>query len=151
LGTCEPSCTARPAKPFFILEACGPQKAAEHVVAPEPSPIGRRGSEPSDTRQRRSSPWQGGEVRSYMTHGSIGALLAVRHGLRLWDTWQHQSTPRQGGEVQSYRVHGSVRPISTGRLGPMLQDTWQCMDARPAPCPDLKPVCGGTRSVRYRQ
>jgi hypothetical protein len=44
LGTCErtletrvPSCIARPAKPFFILEAHGPQTATGHVAVPEPA------------------------------------------------------------------------------------------------------------------
>jgi hypothetical protein len=38
-----------------------------------------------------------------------------------------------------------------GRRGPELQGIWQRVDARPTPCLDLKLVCGGTRSVGYRQ
>jgi hypothetical protein len=37
LETRESSRIGRPSKPFFILEVCGPQRAAGHVPAPEPS------------------------------------------------------------------------------------------------------------------
>jgi hypothetical protein len=46
LETHESSRIGRPAKPFFILEVCGPQRAAGHVAAPEPSRAGRRGPVP---------------------------------------------------------------------------------------------------------
>jgi hypothetical protein len=84
--------------------------------------------------------------------------------------WQHRSPPGQIGEVRGHGTRGSVgarldrelrsgavgcviapEPITTGRLGSRLQDTWQHVHARPAPCLDLKPVCGGIRSIGYRQ
>jgi hypothetical protein len=37
LETRESSRIGRPAKPSFILEVCGPQRAAGHMVALEPS------------------------------------------------------------------------------------------------------------------
>jgi hypothetical protein len=43
LETLNPSCTARPATLFFILEDHGPQRATGHMVAPEPSLVGRWG------------------------------------------------------------------------------------------------------------
>jgi hypothetical protein len=43
------------------------------------------------------------------------------------------------------------KPTSAGRRGPELQLAWQRVDTRPAPCPDLELVCGGTRSSGYRQ
>jgi hypothetical protein len=39
LGTCVPSCTCRPAKLLFILEARDAQGVAGHVVASEPTPV----------------------------------------------------------------------------------------------------------------
>jgi hypothetical protein len=61
LETCEPSCTSRPARLFFMLEAHDPQGTARHVVAPEPSP-------------------QGDRVWSRGTHGGTGALRVRCHG-----------------------------------------------------------------------
>jgi hypothetical protein len=40
---------------------------------------------------------------------------------------------------------------SIGSRGLELHGMWQRMDARPAPCLDLKLVCEGTRSTGYRQ
>jgi hypothetical protein len=37
LGTCVPTCTGRPARSFFMLEAHGPQGAVGQVTAPEPT------------------------------------------------------------------------------------------------------------------
>jgi hypothetical protein len=37
LKTHEPSHIGRPAKPFFILEVCGPQRVVGHVAVSEPS------------------------------------------------------------------------------------------------------------------
>jgi hypothetical protein len=48
---------------------------------------------------------------------------------------------------------GHVEPpklTSIGRRGSELQGTWQRVNARPAPCFDLKLVCGGTQSAGYR-
>jgi hypothetical protein len=76
---------------------------------------------------------QEGEVRSRGTHGSAGAHLSM--------------------EVRS-RVVGHVvgpEPTSVGRCGLKLQLMWQRVDARPTPCLDLEIVCGGTRSLGYRQ
>jgi hypothetical protein len=50
-------------------------------------------------------------------------------------------------------VEGHVvvpEPTSTGSCDLKLQLTWQRVDARSAPCLDLKLVCGGTRSSGYR-
>jgi hypothetical protein len=46
LETCVPSCTGRPTRLFFMLEARGPQGAMGHVAAPEPTSAERRGMEP---------------------------------------------------------------------------------------------------------
>jgi hypothetical protein len=43
------------------------------------------------------------------------------------------------------------KPTSAGRRGPELQLVWQRVDTRPAPCLVLELICGGTRSLRYRQ
>jgi hypothetical protein len=43
LETHEPSCMARPARPFFIPEACDLLRAAGHMAASEPSRAGRQG------------------------------------------------------------------------------------------------------------
>jgi hypothetical protein len=37
MGTCEPSCTGRPARLFFMFEARSPQETTGHVAALEPS------------------------------------------------------------------------------------------------------------------
>jgi hypothetical protein len=37
LETHESSCIVRSSNHFFIIEVCGPQRAAKHVVAPKPS------------------------------------------------------------------------------------------------------------------
>jgi hypothetical protein len=42
--------------------------AIGHVTASEFTSARRRGPEPHDTWQRRSPPWQGGEVQSYRAH-----------------------------------------------------------------------------------
>jgi hypothetical protein len=101
---CEASHLARSVKPFFILEACAPQKAVGRVVAPEPSPTGRWGPESWDTRQCRSPPQQRGEARSYRTCDSIGALLG-----------------REARSVAMGHMAAS-KPASVGRCGPGLQD-----------------------------
>jgi hypothetical protein len=56
-----------------MLVAHDPQGVTGYVAASEPSSTGRRGLEPYDTWQRRSSPQLGGEVESHRTHGSTGA------------------------------------------------------------------------------
>jgi hypothetical protein len=56
LGTREPNYISRPVKPFFTLEARGPQKATRCVAVLKPSPAGRRGMVPWDTWQHWSSP-----------------------------------------------------------------------------------------------
>jgi hypothetical protein len=106
------------AKPFFILKAHDPLRVVEHVIESEPFQAGRQGSEPWGTWQHRSPLEQGGGVRSYVTHGSIGALLsreagseavghkaapepsrAGRQGSEPRGTWQCRSPPEQGGRV----------------------------------------------------
>jgi hypothetical protein len=102
LGTCEPSCIARSAKPFFIIEARDQQKVMGCIAALEPSLVGRWGPELWYMRQRRSPPWLGGEVQSHGTHGSVGALLirearsgAMGHVVAL----EPDSAGRQGLEL----------------------------------------------------
>jgi hypothetical protein len=82
--------------------------------------------------------------------------------------WQCQSSPQQGGEAQGHGTHGSAgahlgkearsgaaghvtasEPTSARRQGPELQGMSQHMDAHRAPCLDLNPVCGSTRSTGY--
>jgi hypothetical protein len=46
LGTCVSSCTGRPARLFFMLEARGPQGVVGHVAASEPTLAGRWDPEP---------------------------------------------------------------------------------------------------------
>jgi hypothetical protein len=67
LGTCDPSSMAEPVASSFTLEACGPQRAAGHEIAPEPSSVGRR-------------------VQSRGICGSTRALLSREAGSELWDT-----------------------------------------------------------------
>jgi hypothetical protein len=73
LETCAFCSIGRPAKPFFLYEACGPQRAEGHVEAPEPTPAVRRGLEPWDMRQCQSPPWPRGEALRYRTCGSTRA------------------------------------------------------------------------------
>jgi hypothetical protein len=87
-------------------------RAIAHTAAPEPSPTGRWGPVPWDTRQHQSPPWLEGRVQTCRTHDSTGAHLsrearsgAIGHvappepspigrcGLVPWDTWQHRSPP----------------------------------------------------------
>jgi hypothetical protein len=132
LETLEPSYIARPAKRFFISEAHGSQRAASRVAASEPTPAGRRGSESS---------------------------LTGRRGLELQGMRHRWSPPRYVGEVRDRGERGSagacldreVRSRAAGRMtAPELQKTWQHLDVRPAPCLDLKTVCGCTRSAGYQ-
>jgi hypothetical protein len=97
--------------------------------------------EPPDTWQRWSPSPLGGEVRSHMTRGSVGAHLsrearsgavghvaapeptsAERRGLEPEDTWQHRSPPQLGGEVQCCWTRGSAGAhlnweVSSGAVG----------------------------------
>jgi hypothetical protein len=63
LGSREPSCKPRVAKPFFILVAHDPLRVMGNMTAPELSP-------------------QGGRVQSHEACGSVGALFCgeVRSG-----------------------------------------------------------------------
>jgi hypothetical protein len=61
LDTCEPSCVPGAARPFFIHVVHSPLGAVGYVAAPE---LSSRGGEAGATWQRRSSPRQGGKVRS---------------------------------------------------------------------------------------
>jgi hypothetical protein len=63
LDTCEPNCVPGAASPFFIPVVHSPPGGGAwgYVVAPE---LSSRGGEAEATRQRRSPPRQGGEVRS---------------------------------------------------------------------------------------
>jgi hypothetical protein len=51
LGTCEPSRMTGPAATSFALEPRGPQRVVGYMAPPEPSLVGRWGSEPWDTWQ----------------------------------------------------------------------------------------------------
>jgi hypothetical protein len=103
------------------------------VVAPERTSVRRRGPGPQDMWQHRSSPHQGGKVRSRGTCDNAGAHLSK------------EAISRAMGHVVA------SEPTSAGRCGLKLQLTWQRVDARPAPCLDLELVCEGTRSSGYRQ
>jgi hypothetical protein len=118
---------------YLICRVPTEPEAMGHVAAPEPTSVGRRGPELSNTWQRRSSTQQAGDARGHGTHGSTGAHL--------------------GGKARSGAAeHVKVPELtSIGRRGPELQGTWQRIDARHALCLDLKLVCGGTRSAWYRQ
>jgi hypothetical protein len=59
---------------FFILVAHDPLSAVGHVVAPEPTLVGRR-------------------VQNRGTQGGTGALPSREVGSKPWDTWRHQSPP----------------------------------------------------------
>jgi hypothetical protein len=65
-----PSCIARLAKPFFILEAHGPQGTAGRVAVPEPSSAG-------------GGIWYRGHA------AAPEPSLAGRGGPEQWATWQH--------------------------------------------------------------
>jgi hypothetical protein len=91
-------------------------------------------------------------------------------GPESWDAWQHQNPPQHGGGVQCRGTRGSaeahlnrekgsdavgriamLEPTSIGRRGLELRDTWWLVVACSAACPVFVPVCGGTRSIGYRQ
>jgi hypothetical protein len=61
LDTCESNCVPGAARSFFIPVVHSPLGAVGYVAAPE---LSSRGGEVGATWQRRSSPRQGGEVRS---------------------------------------------------------------------------------------
>jgi hypothetical protein len=109
LGTRKPSCMPRPTKPFFIPEARGPQRAVGHMVAPEPSQVGRRSPKPRGTWQCRSPSSREG-----------------RQGTEPWGTWQGQTPLEQGGGVQSYGTRGSAgalpsREVRSRAVGHMVE------------------------------
>jgi hypothetical protein len=95
-----------------------------HMAASEPTSVGRRGPKLRNMCQRWSSTQQGGEARGHGTCGSTGAHLS------------REARFRAAGHVEVQEL------ISIGRRGPELQGTWHRVDARPAPCLDLKLVCG---------
>jgi hypothetical protein len=62
--------------------------------------------------------------------------------------WQHRSSPEQGGGVRCHGTCGSVKTLPSRVAGSgAAGHVAVCL----APCLGLKPVCGGTRSVGYRQ
>jgi hypothetical protein len=119
---------------YAFLYSCGPQPAGVRGVC---------GSTRALLSERRG---QGHVAASEPT--STG-----RRGPELKNTWHRRSSTQQGDEARGHGTRGSTasRPTSVGRYGPKLQFAWQRVDARPAPCLDLKLVCGGTRSSRCRQ
>jgi hypothetical protein len=80
LGTREPSCIARPASPFFMLEARCPQKVMRHMTVLEPTLAGKQGPEPQDMWQRQSPPQQRGEIRGHETCGGARSHLGREVG-----------------------------------------------------------------------
>jgi hypothetical protein len=82
--------------------------------------------------QRRSPPQLEGRVLSRSTHGSTGALPSGEAGSSV------------AGHVLA------LEPSSVKRRGPESRDAWQLVVACPVFCLDLKPVCGGTRSIGYQ-
>jgi hypothetical protein len=144
--------------------------AMGHVVAPELTSLGRRGPELRNTWQRQSSPLEEVQPRAMGHAAAPEPISAGRRGPELRNTWQCQSSTQQGGEAQGHETRGStgahlgrkarseaaghvevLELTSIGRRGPELQGTWHRVDARHAPCLDLKLVCGDTRSAGYRQ
>jgi hypothetical protein len=86
-----------------------------HVAVPELTLSGRQDSNLRDTWQCRSSPQQGGEVRSHGTHGSARAHLNKK--------------------VRSDAVGhiAALKHTSVGSCGINLQLACQRVDAQPAP------------------
>jgi hypothetical protein len=74
-----------PAETSFILEIRGPQRAAGHVAAPEPSPIGKWVRSSGTRGSTRALPSRG-RVQNRRTCGSVGALPSRETGLEPWDT-----------------------------------------------------------------
>jgi hypothetical protein len=127
LGTCEPSCTGRPAR-FFLGLSPVAHKESQDAWQPGALPVWRQDPEPQEGGT--SEPSQ--RVRSHDTLGGIGALPI-----------------REAESGVTGRVVASEHTLA-GRQGPVPQDMWQHVGAHPAPCLDLKLVCRGTRSARYR-
>jgi hypothetical protein len=140
------------------------------VAAPELTSAGWQGLELRNTWQCRSSPLEEVELRAIGHMVAPEPTLAERRGPELRNMWQRQSSTQQGGEARVHGTHGSIRVhlgrkarsgvaghvevpelTSTGRRDPELQGMWQREDAHPAPCLDLKLVCGGTRHLGCRQ
>jgi hypothetical protein len=115
LNTCEPSCVAGAAMPFFIPMVHSPLEAVGCVAAPEPISSGWRDPELRNTWQRRSSP-----------------------------LWEAEPGAHLGRKVRSgaARHMAAPEPTYAGRCGLKLQLMWQCVDARSAPCLNLELVCG---------
>jgi hypothetical protein len=103
LGTCELSCTGRPARLFFMFEICSPQGTAGRMIAQSP-PYSEVGYGATGHVMHRSPPTrsratihvvepdpslQGGRIRSHRTHGA--------------------SVPYQ--RVRSHGTHGGVRAL----------------------------------------
>jgi hypothetical protein len=70
-----------------------------------------------------------------------------RQDLEQRDTWQPQSPPEQGGRIRSHRTCGSagalpIREAGSGAVGHVVVRL---------PCLGIKPVCGGTWSIGFRQ
>jgi hypothetical protein len=144
LGTCVPSCIRKPARFFFMREACG-----------------HKG--PRDMWPRRSPPQPGGEVWSRVTCGSAKAHLSRevrsgakghvavpepistrRRGLELQVTLQRRGPPQPGGKIRSHRTHGSAgahlgREAMSGVVRHVA--VRGCM---PCYLLILRPVCRGT-------
>jgi hypothetical protein len=105
--------------------------AARHVAVPEPSRVGSR-------------------LLSGWAHGCTGALPSGETFVAARD----MVTPEPSRALErgmSYPTRGSSRALSSP--GWILEpwDMWRCVAARLVFGPGLEHVCGGTRSVGYRQ
>jgi hypothetical protein len=78
------------------------------MAVPEPTSIGRRGPEPRNTWQHRSSPLGEAEPRALGHVGVPEPILAGRRGPELRNTWQRQSSTQQGGEAWGHVTRGST-------------------------------------------
>jgi hypothetical protein len=119
LNTCEPSCVPGAARPFIIPVVHSLLGAVEYVAAPEPTSVGRRGSELRNTWQRRSSPLGEAESRA-MGHVTASEPTSTgRRGPKLRNVWRRRSSTQQGDEARGHGSHDSTGP----HLRP--QDTWR--------------------------
>jgi hypothetical protein len=69
------------------------------VTAPEPTLVGRRGSELRNTWQRRSSPLGEAEPGAMGHVAAPEPTLAGRRGPELRNVWRRRCSTQQGGEV----------------------------------------------------
>jgi hypothetical protein len=106
LGTYEPSCTGRPTRLFFMLEA---HRKPQGMRWRHRNPPGREaGSGVVGHAALRSPPLEGGRTWSCMTHGALEPSPSGRRGLELRYTWRRWSPSYQGGGIRSHWTRGSL-------------------------------------------